>query len=109
MINFNKILSEVLRIIGDNPETEIVRYQYYNIIIKCCLYAIEHGYADYIDGINCFMSKDYIYIITGTGKEEVYNRKYIKTNIIDTDEGKSFAEFIKNRYEIIFPEFLRIH
>jgi|BioPla2DNA2_1021312.scaffolds.fasta_scaffold01412_12 hypothetical protein len=111
MINFNKILSEVLR---NNqviiPETEIVRYQYYNIHNKKLrLYAIEHGYADYIDGINCFMSKDYIYIITGTGKEEVYNRKYIKTNIIDTDEGKSFAEFIKNRYEIIFPEFLRIH
>lgn len=111
MIDFNRILTGVME---DNyitiPVTEIVKYQYYNIHNKKLRqYAIEHDMQDYIDGINCFMSKEYLYVITGTGKEEVYHLNDIKHNIIASKEGSEFADYIRKNYEIDFPEFLKIH
>ncbi|MDF2944223.1 MAG: hypothetical protein K0S01_3081 [Herbinix sp.] len=111
MIDFNILMSGVMKdrqvII---PDTKVVKYQYYNIHNKKLRqYAIERDLQNYIDGINCFMSDEYIYIITGTGREEVYDRKNRKQNIIATEKGRLFAEQIRTNYNIDFPDFLKIH
>jgi hypothetical protein len=111
MIDFNPLLSGVIE---DNqvilPERTIAKYQYYNIHNKKLRkYALEHNLEDYIEGINCFMSDQYIYAITGTGREEVYDINDIKSNIINTEQGQEFASMIKSNFDISFPEFLKIH
>ena len=111
MIDFNMLISGLMKdyqIIL--PDRKLIKYQYYNIHNKRLRqYAADHGLQDYIEGICCYMSDEYIYCITGTGKEEVYELSDIKNNIIMTDKGKSFASTVKNYYDIKFPDFLRIH
>ncbi len=111
MIDFNSVVSGVLR---DNeikmPDREVIKYQYYNIHNKRLRqYAMDHDLQDYIEGINCFMTQEYLYVITGTGKEEVYDLEDRKRDLIETEIGKEFAERIRNNYDISFPDFLKIH
>lgn len=108
MYDFNDILKSILingqLTVKDN---EVVKYQYYGIHYKKLReIAKKRGFEDYIDGINCFTSKDYLYIVTGTGVEEVYNLNDRKHNIIDTEEGKKFAELIKEKYDTKIPGFI---
>lgn len=107
LYDFNYILKNAVKKKDIHTRNnEIVRYQYYKIHYKKLRdYAGENGLEDYIDGINCFSSNDYIYIVTGTGKEEVYNKKDITKNIMGTKDGRAFADKVKNLYSIGFPEF----
>lgn len=88
------------------PHRSIAVYQYYKIHYKKLReHASNHGMYDYIDGMQCFTSKDYIYIITSTGVEEVY-RIGEKINLINTQEGARFAEKVRKQHEILFPQFI---
>lgn len=108
LYDFNTIFINLLKtgklVIKDN---DIVRYQYYRIHYKKLReVAQEKGYTDYIDGINCFTSKDYIYIITATDVEEVYRLENHKINIIDTKEGQAFRKIVREKYDLSFPQFM---
>lgn len=89
------------------PNREIAIYQYYKIHYrKLREYAEEHGLQDYIDGIFCLTSKEYLYIRTGTGKEAVYRLDSKGEDISGTEEGAAFREQIVSQYEIAFPDFI---
>jgi hypothetical protein len=108
MYDFNDIMKSIL---GDRklniPAREIARYQYYKIHYKKLReIAFERGLNDYIDGMNCFTSKDYIYIVTKTGVEELYQLGNTKDNIITSKQGQDFKNEVIQKYIIEFPEFL---
>lgn len=108
LYDFNRIFINLLKtgkLVA--PDNDIVRYQYYRIHYKKLReVALEKGYTDYIDGINCFTSKEYIYILTATGVEEVYRLEEFKKNIIDTDEGQAFRKKVQDKYDLSFPQFM---
>lgn len=108
LYDFNDIIKNIL--IKDElvvPDNEIVRYQYYKIHYKKLReIAKERGYTDYIDGINCFTSKEFLYVITKTGIEEVYNLNNIKENIIDSEEGQLFRQKVVSTFNTEFPDFI---
>lgn len=109
MMDFNFIMENVIfRSKLKLPRREYVNYNYYNIHNKKLReYAIKKGYGDYIDGIQCVVSNDYIYALMKNGKEELFNRKNISENIYN--EKVKLAEYIKNNYTKEFPEFLDIN
>lgn len=111
MLEFNTIMKEFLWGEKKNlPHNEVVQFQYYSVHNKQFRDVAEkRGFTDYIDGICCFMSEEYMYVITGTGKEEVYRFGNDKENLITTVAGKAFAEKIKSEYDISFPAFMKIH
>jgi hypothetical protein len=108
LIDFNTMMKSILCEGALNiPNNEIVQYQYYKIHYKKLReIAMEQGLTDYIDGMNCYTSKEYIYIVTKTGVEEVYCVNDTKSNIIATVEGQDFRDMVKQNYEISFPDFL---
>ena len=110
MINYNKILCN--KIFHENNEisnTGIIKYEYYNIHNKeLRKLAIEKGFEDYVNGMLCYASKDYLYMINIFGKEEVYRRGNTVEDIHDTDEGHRFIETVRKQYNIEFPEFLKV-
>lgn len=111
MLDFNQIVKEFLW--GDKkrlPKREVIQYQYYSVHNKQFRdVAKEKGYTDYIDGIRCYMSEKFIYVVTKTGKEEVYRIDTPKDNIIATQEGKRYADGIRKRFDRSFPDFLEMH
>lgn len=104
LVNFNKIIISIVEGTDfSGLATEIIRYQYYPIhSAKIRLHAKEHNFHDYIDGIDVFLSKNYIYVKTGTGKEEVYRSNDLKNNIIDSNEGIDFVNLVKSKYKVAF-------
>lgn len=111
MIDFNRIMKQV--IFEKNTDIEyadVIRYQYYSIHNKVLREAgIQCGKEDYVNGMNCFMNDKYVYMCTASGLEEVYQSNGCGENIIDSEEGRKFANYIKNTYEIEFPDFLTVH
>lgn len=108
LYDFNTIMKGLLK---DKkltvPHNDAVRYQYYKIHYKKLRdIAGERGLTDYIDGMNCMTSKDYLYMVTANKKEEVYDLSNIKENIIDTKEGQDFKNFIVQNYDTSFPDFI---
>jgi len=103
-VNFNKIIINVIEKNNfNNLSSDIIRYQYYPIhSAKIRLHAAEHGFQDYIDGIDVFVSKDYVYIKTGTGKEEVYLYYDLENNIKDSTEGKKFINLVKRKFNMAY-------
>ncbi|MCM1237388.1 MAG: hypothetical protein NC489_45565 [Ruminococcus flavefaciens] len=107
MIDFNKIIEQVVcNKSMEIPDREVVRYQYYNIQNKKLReVAAKKGFWDYTEGIQCFLSEKYLYVITATGKEEIYIKSengYRSTGCV---EGKQFAEQMKRVYDVSFPDF----
>lgn len=85
----------------------IIRYQYYNIYNpELRQLAQEKGYMDYIDGMNCFASEKFVYMINIHGKEEVYYRTDLENNIVDSPEGQDFIAEVKQIFDTEFPLFL---
>ncbi len=108
MVNFNKILCSFL--FGEETgwgEDSIVRYQYYNIHNpELRRLAEEKGYLEYIDGMDCFASKDFVYMVNIYGKQEVYRRSNLGDDIAGTEEGKRFIDEVSGRFKVGFPSFL---
>jgi hypothetical protein len=104
MVDFNQIMLNLMK--GNDLkdlEREIIRYQYYPIhSAKIRFHAISCGYEDYIEGMDIFVSKNYIYVKTGTGKEEVYKHNDLLSNIIQLDEGQDFKNKVISSYHIAF-------
>lgn len=102
MVDFNELFlgmmeeSNVTQLARD-----IIRYQYYPIhSAKIRFHAQEYGFEDYIDGIDIFVSDKYVYIKTGTGKEEVFLNKDLENNLLDTQEGKEYKNKVTKKYNI---------
>lgn len=110
LLDFNKLVEHYVWNEGKVPENEMIHYQYYSTHNKQFRdVAKQKGLEDYIDGIQGFRSKEYVYCVTKTGKEEVYRIGDLKYNLIQTKEGKRFAEKVKSQYDISFPKFLEMH
>lgn len=110
LVNLNKILEHYFWKEGEIPENHIISYQYYSTHNKQFRdVAQEKGLTDYIDGIQGFKSKDFVYILTKTGKEEVYKVGNLKENIAETPDGEAFIKEVKSVYDITFPAFLEMH
>lgn len=107
MIDFNDIFEQIVcNKSMEFPDREVVRYQYYNIQNKKLREAAgRRNYWDYTEGIQCFMSEKYLYVITATGKEEIYIKTGKGFEYIEDEEGKKFAEKIKRDYDVSFPKF----
>ena len=104
LVDFNQM---ILSFVRDTRLTrltkEIVRYQYYPIhSAKIRLHAQQCGYSDYIDGMDIFISKELIYIKTGTGKEEVFRHEELEKNLVDNEEGRAFINKVKKDYIAAF-------
>lgn len=109
MIKFNQILRKY--IYGDKidiKEDEIVKYQYYNIHNpELRELAVQKGYTDYINGMNCFASREYVYMINIFGKKEVYKRDDLDNDISDTKEAEQFIKKVEEQFDTSFPQFLQ--
>lgn len=104
LINFNDIIISILKKTNLlHLKKEIIRYQYYPIhSAKIRLHAQKYDFNDYIDGMDIFVSKKYIYIITGTNKEELYEHSDLQTNLINTEEGRTFKNKVLTIYKKAF-------
>lgn len=104
LVDFNKIILSIVQ--NDNMTSlmkEMIRYQYYPIhSAKIRLHAKQCGYDDYIDGIDIFVTKEHIYIRTGTGKEELYKHDKLEINLIDTKEGRAMKNKVIENYKVAF-------
>jgi hypothetical protein len=111
MIDFNRIMRQVIFEKNTNIKyADVIRYQYYSIHNKILREAgILNGKEDYVNGMNCFMNDKYVYMCTASGMEEVYRLGDHHDNILNSEEGREFANYIKNNYEIEFPDFLKVH
>lgn len=86
---------------------EIVMYQYYNIHNpELRTLAQEKGYMDYVNGMMCFASEDFIYMVNIFGKEEVYRRTDLENNLVHSLEGREFIAKVKQKFHTDFPDFL---
>ena len=108
MIKFNKILCSYL--FDDKTcweEGGIVRYQYYNVHNpELRRLAKEKDYMEYIDGMDCFASRDYVYMENIHGRREVYRRSNLDNDIAETEEGKHFIDEVSAHFCLGFPDFL---
>lgn len=87
------------------PDRQIACYQYYKIHYKKLRdYAEKYGLEDYIDGMQCFVSKAMLYMITATGKEEAY-RLGEKENIIQTECAQKFKRVVEQEFNLEFLDF----
>ncbi len=107
MLDFNSIMGQVFCQGRLEPTArEEVRYQYYGIQNKKLREAAgENGFWDYTEGIQCFLSDKYLFAITATGKEEIYEKTGSCYKYTESQEGKEFAERIKGKYDVSFPGF----
>lgn len=107
MLDFNLIMKKAVfehKIIV--PEREVVQYQFYNVQNRRLReIASQRGLMGYTEGIHCFLSKKYLYVKTAKGIREVYALPDNKTNVIDTEEGRKFAEYVEERFDTDFPDF----
>ncbi len=100
MLDFNSIVYRVL-MGGEVTDLsrDIVRYQYYPLHNpKIREHACEFGFDDYIDGMEVFLSKKFLGIITATGNKEVYRLGDLSTNIVNEDDGRSYLDYVRTLY-----------
>lgn len=87
-------------------ERNLVVYQYYKIHNKKLReYAKENDLEDYIDGMQCFLSNEGIYMITAHGKEEAYLLGS-NDNIINSEWGKQMKRDVELKFDLGFPMFI---
>lgn len=83
----------------DDLERDIIRYQYYPIHSqKIRNHCHRYGFEDYIDGIDVFLNKEMIYVVTGTGKQEVYRHCDLEHDLIEEECGKAFIASVKEHF-----------
>lgn len=107
MLDFNCIMEKAVfekRIMV--PERKVVQYQFYNVQNRRLReVAMKKNLMNYTEGIQCFLSKEYLYVKTATGICEVYKLPDNKKNVIETDEAKKFVEYVENNFDTEFPNF----
>lgn len=107
MLDFNKIMEKAVfehEIIV--PERKVVQYQFYNVQNRRLReVAMKKDLMDYTEGMQCFLSKDYLYMKTATGIREVYKLPDNKKNVIESDEAKEFVAYVENNFNTQFPDF----
>lgn len=107
MLDFNKIMEKAVfehEIIV--PERKVVQYQFYNVQNRRLReVAMKKNLMDYTEGMQCFLSKDYLYMKTATGICEVYKLPDNKKNVIESDEAKEFVAYVENNFNTQFPDF----
>jgi len=110
MLDFNSIMKKaVFEHEVFVPERKIVQYQFYNVQNRRLReVASQRGLMDYTEGIQCFLSKEYLYVKTATGKEEVYALPDCRTNVIDSKGAKAYLEYVEKHFETGFPDFWTI-
>lgn len=110
MIDFNQIMEQIICNKSlELPFREVVQYQYYNIQNKKLReVASRNGFWDYTEGMQCFLSDRYLFVITATGKEEVYRKVGSRFEYTEDLEGVAFADRIKKEYAVDFPGFWTI-
>lgn len=87
------------------PDRKIACYQYYKIHYKKLRdYAQKHDLEDYIDGMQCFVNKSMLYMITVTGKEEAYKLGE-KENIINTQDAQELKRAVEKNFNLNFLNF----
>ena len=88
------------------PDRKIAIYQYYKIHYKKLReYAMDNGMEDYIDGMQCFVTDEGIYMVTAAGREEAFCQGQTE-NIIDTEKGQAIKRQVTKNYAIEFPKFI---
>ena len=104
LVDFNQMILSFTRDMELTGLTkEIIRYQYYPIhSAKIRLHAQQCGYKDYIDGMDIFVSRELIYIKTGTGKEEVFRHEDLERNLIASEIGQAFINKVNKCYIAAF-------
>ena len=107
MLDFNRIMEKaVFQHEVYVPEREVVQYQFYNVQNRRLReVAAERGLMGYTEGIQCFLSKKYLYIKTAAGIREVYELSDNRTNIIGTSEGAEFVKYVEEHFDTGFPDF----
>lgn len=83
---------------------DIIRYQYYDVHDRLLRQlAQKQGWMDYVNGMDCFASEKYVYMVSASGKEEVYDRTNLEENIVDSPEGQNFIRQVRERFVTHFP------
>lgn len=104
MLDFNSLFEKYIWGIAFHGEgRKYAQYEYYPIKTKILReYAIEKGYQDYIDGIHCLADADSIYVITATGKKELYKKAGYAYRLSHTLDSALQKE--AESTNIIFPD-----
>lgn len=111
MLDFNSIMIDLLKTNTINiPKRGIIQYQYYNMQNKKIREAAKkQGYMNYTEGMQCFLSKQFLYVKTATGVKEVFRTSEIGNEIFqdiaNTEEGKSYITEVEQQYDTSFPPF----
>lgn len=111
MADFNRIALQFLWDSGQGlPVNQVIQYQYYSVHNKRFRdLAIQKGLTDYMDGIRCYLSEEFLYAITRTGREEVFRAGQPDEDVADTPDGAAFIRQVSRDFDRGFPEFLEIH
>lgn len=107
MLDFNKIME--LAVFGQGtgiPCRDIVQYQFYNVQNRRLReVARQRGLMDYTEGISCFLSKQYLYVKTATGKKEVYALPDKENDIAHSKEAQEYVTYVEKHFDTGFPDF----
>ena len=100
MIDFNQFIIHTMEDKTlEDLQHDFVRYQYYPIHSKKIRnHCYQHGFDDYINGMDIFINQELIYVRTGTGKEEVYEHKNLDKNMLGTDKAKEMIACIEKEF-----------
>ncbi len=107
MLDFNSIMKKAVfehKVVV--PERKVVQYQFYNVQNRQLREAArERGLMDYTEGIQCFLSKEYLYVKTATGVQEVYALPDNRTNVLGTEGAEAYVRYVEEHFDTGFPDF----
>ena len=110
MLDFNEIMKKA--VFGHEvfvPERKVVQYQFYNVQNRRLReVAQQRGLMDYTEGIQCFLSKEYLYVKTAKGAREVYRLPDHTTNVINSKEAEEYVAYVEEHFDTGFPDFWTI-
>ena len=110
MLDFNEIMEKA--VFGHEvfvPGRKVVQYQFYNVQNRRLReVAFQRGLMDYTEGIQCFLSREYLYVKTATGIREVYALPDNRTNVIGSAGAEEFVEYVEANFDTGFPGFWTI-
>lgn len=107
MLDFNSIMKEAVfehKVVL--PKRKVVQYQFYNVQNRQLREAAkQRGLMDYTEGIQCFLSKEYLYVKTATGVREVYKLPDNRTNVLGSEGAEEYIKYVEEHFDTGFPDF----